>query len=217
MRLTLWLVVVSLLSLSWLYTGSLAQAQPAQAQFDRNLIVNGDAEAGLGAPDDHKAVPPPSWTVTGNFSVVQYGASGGFPSATDLGPASRGRNFFAGGPSNERSEAVQDITLAASADIDAGSVGYRLAGYLGGFESQADNAVLKAVFIGEGDAKLGEIAIGPVTPAQRQNKTGLMSGTAMGIVPKGTRKVRVTITMTRSSGSYNDGSADNLELVLTRK
>jgi hypothetical protein len=39
--------------------------------------------------------------------------------------------------------------------------------------------------------------------------------TALGYVPAGTRKVVVTITMTRTAGSYNDGYADSLSLTFS--
>jgi hypothetical protein len=218
MRIMLCMSVVALLSLLTPHTGSLAQAQTSpQTPFDRNLILNGDAEGGPGAPNDGTIQKPPNWTVTGNFTAVQYGASGGFPAPTDPGPANRGRNFFAGGPSNERSEAAQTIALAPTTDIDAGNVGYRVSGYLGGFEGQEDNAVVRVAFMSEGSERLAEATLGPVTSALRQGKTGLLQRTTTGTVPKGARRAVVTVTMSRDSGSYNDGYADNLELVLTKR
>jgi hypothetical protein len=55
-----------------------------------------------------------------------------------------------------------------------------------------------------------------VTSADRGGQTTLLPRTSSGPVPVGTRVVRVTITATRSSGTYNDGYADNVGLSLTR-
>jgi|GEM_PF-5820810 len=68
-------LAVVLVSLSALTEYQFAQAQP-DAQFGRNLILNGDAEAGPGAADDEAIAPPPQWTVTTGFTAVRYGALG---------------------------------------------------------------------------------------------------------------------------------------------
>jgi hypothetical protein len=42
----------------------------------------------------------------------------------------------------------------------------------------------------------------------------MLKRSAKALVPVGTRAALVTLTMTRASGSYNDGYADALSLVL---
>jgi hypothetical protein len=49
----------------------------------------------------------------------------------------------------------------------------------------------------------------------RNNKTGLFSASAKGSVPVGTRYIQAYLNMTRANGTYNDGYADNLSLVLS--
>ncbi len=61
-----------------------------------NLIVNGDAESGVGG-NGGEVASVPDWTTSGNFTVVSYDAGGGFPTPSDPGPPDRGANFFAGG------------------------------------------------------------------------------------------------------------------------
>jgi hypothetical protein len=51
-------------------------------------------------------------------------------------------------------------------------------------------------------------------PADRGGKSGLIFHTQTGTVPKGARKAVVTIVITRLEGKYNDGSVDNVALVL---
>ena len=184
--------------------------------FSTNLIANGDAEAGAGASDE-SVVSVPGWTVSGNFTAVQYGAASGFPSLTDPGPSNRGANFFAGGPNNASSSASQLISVASAArQIDSGAVTFALAGFLGGFQDQGDNAVLSVTFK-NGDLVLGTAQIGPVTAADRGNATGLLARSTSDAVPVGTRQLLVTLQMTRAPiFSYNDGYADNLSLTLKR-
>lgn len=180
-----------------------------------NLIVNGDAETGSGSPDGDTIFSVPNWTTSGAFNVVKYGAPGGFPTITDPGPASRGKNFFAGGPANASSSATQAINIADGAvTIDGGLVTFGLTGYLGGFSTQGDNAVLTLTFLNAGAVSLGTATIGPVTNTDRGDATGLLSRSTTGTVPVGTRSLSVTLQMTRTNGSYNDGYADNLSLIL---
>lgn len=196
-----------------------AAAVPAAAQFGSNLITNGNAEAGLGSPSGNDVVAVPGWTTTGNFTVVQYTAGGGFPGPTSPGPAVRGANFFAGGPDNAASSATQSLSFAGFAGlpglVDGGGVGFTLSGYLGGFETQNDNATLTAEFLNAGATTIGSAAIGSVFAADRGGVTGLLSRSFAGVVPVGTRSVRFTLAMTRTDGAYNDGYADNLSFTLT--
>ena len=56
--------------------------------FGSNLVVNGDAEHGIGSATGHTVVSVPVWDTVGNFTVVRYDAGGGFPISTDPGPSS---------------------------------------------------------------------------------------------------------------------------------
>jgi hypothetical protein len=203
---------------------AVATSAPANAQtpapaiaFGANLIVNGDAEADTGAGDDQQIVAPTGWKTTGEFTVVQYGAIGGFPDKKVPGPPDRGKNFFAGG-NTVKSTAEQTIDLSGAADaIDADLAGFVLTGWLGGFSTQADNAQVAVTFLSAGGAELASAAIGPEMPFDRKNVTGLFRKTTKGTVPPTTRSARVVITSSRSEGKYNDGYADDLSLVLVKK
>jgi hypothetical protein len=184
--------------------------------FDINLIVNGDAEAGIGSADGTTIVPSPGWSTVGNFNTVQWGIGGGFPALSDAGPADRGDNFFAGGPDNDASSGTQTVDLSGEAlVIDSGIATFVLDGYLGGFAAQEDNAVLRVNFLDSSLGVLGTAAIGPVSAADRANLTALLFRSASGSVPVGTRFVDIALNMTRTEGAYNDGYADNLSLVLS--
>jgi hypothetical protein len=187
----------------------------ATAQTGPNLVVNPGADAGAGAPSGYETVTVPAWVGSGTFTAVPWSVGGGFPLVTDPGPPDRGANFFSGGAAAPVSTGAQTADLASHAGwIDAGSAGYELAGWFGGFASQEDRAKLSADFKSAGGATLGTVTIGDVTATERANATGLLYRVATGLVPVGTRSVQLTITMTRFAGSYNDGYADSLSLRL---
>lgn len=207
-------ILVCLLMTGPLPVSANASARLLPAVTSENLIVNPDAEAGAGSSNGD-VVPVPGWTTQGNFTVVQYGASGGFPDVNAPGPTNRGANFFAGGPSNAASSATQTIDLSSyAAAIDTGRQTYTLSGYLGGWSSQADNATLTIDFKDSANQSLGTATIGPVTNQERGSQDALLYRMINGLVPAQSRKVDVTLQMTRYQGSYNDGYADNLFLGL---
>jgi hypothetical protein len=181
-----------------------------------NLIVNGDAESGPGITTSSQTVTIPSWTVTGGAPVaIQYGASGGFPSASTPGPSNRGANFFGGGnaASAGLSQNIDVSTLASQ--IDAGTVHYDLNGWLGGWSNQNDQCSLKVTFLGSSGSSLGSAQIGPVTSSDRGNVTEFLYRDTAGAVPQGTRSVQAVLSFKRSSGTFDDGYADDLSLVFT--
>jgi hypothetical protein len=182
------------------------------ASYGVNLIVNGNAEAGpsssTGAP-----VTVPGWTVSSAFTVVNYGAAGGFPTSSDPGPPDRQNQFFAGGNA-ATSTATQEIDVTANAaDVNQGNVTYDLSGWLGGFGADGDSATLFVQFF-NGVTSLGSNSIGPVTAADRGNATKLLLRVVSGPVPANTTRVHVALTMTRVTGAFNDAYADSLSLVL---
>jgi hypothetical protein len=205
---------------------------PSQAvTFGSNLILNSGAESDVGAPDRLVAstVTPTNWTTTsGNFTAARYGGatiSGTpFPTATSPGPSGRGQNFFAGGQDSALSSATQVINLSPDFTvIDTGNASFDLSGWFGGYRSQGDNASLTATFRDVNVVSLGSWTIGAVTPAQRlaafnngtsDGQTGLLFRSTSGAIPIDTRSILLTLSMSRTDPTFNDGYADNLSLIL---
>jgi len=184
--------------------------------YGTNLVVNGNAEAGPGAPSSSGVMKPPGWTTTGQFTAVKYGAAGGFPDKTSPGPTDRGANFFAGGNAPV-STATQTISLAAgAADIDKGSVTYVFSAWLGGYSSQDDNAKVTLILKGADGASIAQTQLGPVLATERKGVAGFFARKTSDAVPKGARSATITLTMTRAEGTYNDGEADDVSLILTK-
>jgi hypothetical protein len=147
---------------------------------------------------------------------VQYGAAGGFPTSTSPGPKSRGKNFFAGGPDGANVVAVQTISLSAFASaIKAGDATFTLSGWLGGYADQGDEAFVELDWKdASGDVVGTSATLGPVTAAQRDDVTGMLKRATSGSVPSTARKAYLQLSLTRVDGSYNDGYADNLSLIV---
>ena len=180
-----------------------------------NLITNGGAEAGP-ASGFGGAPSIPGWTSDGSVAVAAYSDSSGDLSASTVGPPNPGNNYFAGGSGNASSKMTQTIDLSSYASaIDAGTEPYTLDGWLGGYDGQDDNTVVQATFLNASGGTLGTASIGPVVTADRNGATELLDRTKSGTIPVGTRKVLITVTFTRLSGSDNDGLADNLSFTLT--
>jgi hypothetical protein len=180
-----------------------------------NVLVNSDAEAGPGQPNGNSTGPIPGWQVTAGAPVaLLWGAAGGFPDASTPGPSNRGSNFFGGGNSASASlTQVVDVS-ANAAQIDAGTIGYDLDGWLGGWSSQNDRAQLAVTFLGSTGNTLGSGQIGPVTNTDRGNATRFLERETTGAIPMGTRSIRAVLSFTRSAGTFDDGYADNLSLKL---
>uniref|UniRef100_A0A832I108 T9SS type A sorting domain-containing protein n=1 Tax=Eiseniibacteriota bacterium TaxID=2212470 RepID=A0A832I108_UNCEI len=202
---------------SLLVCAAVAAAAPARATpLGSNLIVNGDAESCVPGPSGYEVVAIPGWSVLGNLTAVSWTTGGGFPVNSDPGPAVRGAAFFAGGPEEDLSEMSQTIDISdLAALIDAGSLNFRLAGYLGGYNGQQDNAQLTATFRDGAATTVGSATIGPVFITDRAGLTGMVLRAQEGAVPPGTRTVQLQLVCTRTAGSYDDGYADSLTFVLS--
>jgi hypothetical protein len=97
-----------------------------------------------------------------------------FRAVSDPGPADRGNNFFAGGPSSAVSSGTELVDVSnISAQINAWLVSFTLSGFLGGFSTQDDNAELTAEFL-SGASSVGSASTGPVTESDRSRATGLL-------------------------------------------
>ena len=194
---------VKVAAAAWLAAASLA----AQAGiFGSNLIVNGDAELGTAG-----------WTATDPtplFWAVDYGPN--WVQTTQPGPADRGNKLFVGGSGQSIAlgSQVADVGSAA-AQIATGQVGYTLSGWLGGWTSQGDNALLYVSFLDAAANLLGSATLGPVTPADRGNTTGLFYRETTGLLPGGTTQVRFDLSMERLVSGDNDGYADQLAFTIS--
>jgi hypothetical protein len=173
----------------------------AAVVYGNNLVVNGDAEAGV-----------TGWSGYADYSMFQsvdYGSNWVLP--TQPGPADRGASMFAGLGQYAAGYQTLDFGTTTSQQIS-----YSLSGWLGGWTNQGDNALFYVQFLDEFGNEVGNSAIGPVTPQDRGNGTGLLYRESQGFMPAGTRKLSFWLSMERLVSSDNDGYADNLSFVLSQ-
>ena len=177
---------------------ALACSAKADVIYGQNLVVNGDAEAGVSG-----------WTAYPGYSMVQsvdYGSNWVLP--TQPGPVNRGTKMFAGLGQYAVGYQTLDFGVAT-----AKSSSYYLSGWLGGWASQGDNALFFVQFLDAENNAIGSASIGPVTPQDRGNQTGLYYRESVGIMPAGTSKLSFWLSMERLASNDNDGYADNLSFI----
>jgi hypothetical protein len=85
----------------------------------------------------------------------------------------------------------------------------------GNAENDVGSNVGNAIGPVTGFTTVGSASIGPVTNVDRSELSGLLFESTDGLVPVGTRSIDLTLLLSRVDGTYNDGYADNLSLVLT--
>ncbi len=186
-------------------------------RLGRNLIRNGNAEAGPGT--DHwsqRHIPAPGWQGLGRFTVMQYDTFGDPPTFSDQGPYERGKNFFAGGRYTDFSGAVQRVDLNDIAEtIDKARTTFDLFGFFGGAGWTEDYALLRARFLDAQDRPtLPPVEIGKVKAGDRAGRTGFLPKQIGGVLPMHTRYILLELEMVKSRSLGNSAYADNLSLVL---
>jgi hypothetical protein len=156
--------------------------------------------------------------VQGQVTVWPYAVTG-VPDYTNPGLPNSGANVLGGGQS-ATSRAYQSIDLGPiAAAIDTDRVRYEFSAYLGGYAHEGDTAVAEVGFFAADGTLLGNAPRldGP-TAVERGGVTRLFSYLGTGTsLPVGTRSAVVLLTFVRAAngGSYNNGYADNVSLVLT--
>jgi hypothetical protein len=182
-----------------------------------NWVVNGDAESDTGSTDG-SIVPVSGWTACCGstlFTVVQYLPNNGFPGPGDPGPASRGANFFAGGPNVANASGSETIDVSGfAASIDLGLLTFDASAYLGGYQGQDDIAEFVVDFRDSSNALISSGGVVGPDAMQRGSLTGLSLEENTGVIPVGTRSIQFILDMFRQDGTYDDGYADNLSFVV---
>jgi endonuclease/exonuclease/phosphatase family metal-dependent hydrolase len=185
-----------------------------------NLISNGGAEGNPGAAvgadrdlTDWEAAPNYTPATAQLYGKPDYAVT--FPGS--------GANYFYGGDAAATGAASHAIRQTVdvgppAAQIDRGQIDFDLSGHFGGYARQSDSASLSAEFLDAEGAVIALAKIGDVTPAERQYQNALVRRQTSGAVPPGSRTIRLTLTFSKGAkGTFSDGSADNLSLVLSER
>ncbi|HUG64269.1 MAG TPA: hypothetical protein VMK83_03550 [Gaiellaceae bacterium] len=206
----------------------LAAAGPGAAEQQAipagNLVKNPGGEANLGGDFHTRNIAPNGWTKGegakpyGNpIQVIRYGPDSRYPDVAVARAIGGGRSFFGGGYPSTLSTSFQTIAVSgAASEIDGGGVKACLSAYLGGYRDQPGRARVTVEFLGEDEARLGQVQAGPVVQSHRKAVTTLLRRAVQSAVPRNTRQLRVTITAESGGSSSNYGYADNISVALTR-
>jgi hypothetical protein len=198
--------------------------------LNRNLIVNGDFEADGpckitvrdGSVTSFEDMAMTGWKDETKATAAPYE----MPDATESNrrraegtyPENRGKCYFLG---VERGTTSQTIDVSALAqEIDAQRIQFRLAGWLGGQADQDDALTVRAIALDErgkefDSGPFGAGQIGPLTPADRNNRTGLWRRAKGGELPQGTRYVRIDLISESGTWGSVDAQGDNFSLTLS--
>lgn len=184
----------------------------AQSLFGKNLVVNGDAEAGP-ATNGGNTLPSsiPGWTPGGSPNVVLYTADSRLH-ANSPGPVNRGKAYFAGSNTAKGTLTQKIDVSAAAAGIDAGTVSLDASAFIGGGE--LDNSSVTFTFTGTSGNVIRSVTLGPLTATERPSDTGLFFRRDIDLMPVGTRSVTIEVDLIRTSGINNFGCADNISFML---
>ena len=183
----------------------------AQGILGTNLIVNGNAEAGpAGTSIANITGSIPGWARTENANVLPYNVTG-LLLTTDPAPPDHGFQYFAsGGTSGKPSTLTQDIDVSSVASmIGGGNVKYTASAYLGSLVGANVAAQVTVDFKNAGGQVLSTATLGP----RGFPVNGMSLQQQVGLVPAGTVRITVTLTLNSVSG-VRPAVADSLTLVL---
>jgi hypothetical protein len=164
-----------------------------------------------------RVAPIPGWTTEGGFTNRRYETEAGMLRRRDSARWQGQEAFFTNGLTTTQSTATQTVDVSGStASIDAGLATTTLRGYLGGYRFTDDTMRVTASFKDGAGAALGTpVQIGPVTTADRKNRTTLLRREATAPVPAGTRSITVTLIGTHGASTFLDVAwADRIGLFL---
>ncbi len=193
-----------------------AQPKPAPSIFDKNLIIDSNAEGG--------AVK--AWTSADQLKTLIYGEFGGGPYPDSPGPANRGeRYFFSNALSTPHPSSVftQKIDIAsASSLIDEGKVSYALAGWFGGVNTSFSSARIRVTFLDLAGRQLASDETDEVKESDRADDLVLIERKRSGIVPAGAKKAEIRLEFYIRTGHESEeintnGYADELSFSLSIK
>jgi len=95
--------------------------------------------------------------------------------------------------------------------IDDNNTSFYLSAWLGGYKSQQDQSTVSIEFQNSTSHVIGnKITIGPVSPSDRNGKTGFLFRDTIGVIPVSSRWVVIAVQMKKTKGDDNDGYADNI-------
>ncbi|MBC7818660.1 MAG: hypothetical protein IAG10_17360, partial [Planctomycetaceae bacterium] len=194
----------------------LSAAQPAESILGRNLVVNGDAEAGPASKPGVATPDVPGWQH--RFSVADYATTvNGLSVAKPVGGTAGGSNFFYALPPIGLSQSFQAIDIsAASAHADTGQLTFALTAWLGRLAGR-DGSDVRVSFEDWNEQLSSAVLQGPL-PSEQVRAGQMLLRSTRGPIPRGTRVINLSLNLGAPIGSEVTapfGLADEISLVLS--
>ncbi len=206
------LLGLTTLALSTTLSAIGAGRPPRETELKVNLVKNPGAESGQGS-DNGSVVEIPQWKVVGNFTAVKYGVAG-FPPIRESIRIDGGDHFFAGGPEDHQSRAIQKIDVADLAGlIDREKLAVALRAQQAGYRSQPDKGEVLPQFLDERDRIIGRLRL----PAVEGTDEVFHEMRGRKFLPEGTRALRVILIATHGQSDYLDAYFDNIDVRVGRR
>lgn len=163
----------------------------------KNLIENPGCEETI----RNKTIP--GWTIT----------SGNWTSRTKSPSPASGKAYFYPGVCSQGT-LVQNISLPDPKSIDAGLAGYQVAAQLRSFDQSnpIHNDLTEARF--DFFSENGETPLSTIRSGLHSSTKDWRHFKHSGVIPEGTRRVRVTLYAERATGKNNDGYFDDIQFSL---
>lgn len=194
---------------------------PAPSLYNRNLIVNGDAELGELGRENAKG-----WTPRDGFEIETYGHTSGEWDRDVQGAPNGGKNYFrkAIGAGVESAAMLQRIDIFPIAQaVDSGAVAFTISGYFGGMMNSEGTTLMTVLFRNVSGQALASISTAAVAGTEKPQPpigaASLAPRSESAMVPSATRTIEVQLigkmlNYEECSNCETTVFADNLSLVL---
>lgn len=151
--------------------------------------------------------------MVGNFTAVKYGIPG-FPPIKESTRIGGGDHFFAGGPEDHESRAIQVIDISDHSDlIDRSKLKVVVRAQQAGWLTGLDTGEVVVAFLDVDGNILGEVRGRKVAGTNSSFQQVIRHK----FIPPKTRRLRVLLHAVRGTGTYLDAYFDNIDVRIGRR
>ena len=189
-----------------------AAIAPSKILLNRNLVKNGDFETGpYGIAIGNNSITNatiPDWIDNSDASTAEYrqafaADTTGWPDPeSKLTPTQPGRAYYVGNNNSQISQIIDLSDLTQS--LESNTIEYHFSAYIGGYRKDEDKLEIILIFNDQNFQKIDSIRLKSLTPEQRSYKTGFYYVNSIGIIPEGTKSVKIILNSKLVDGELAD-------------
>ncbi|MCB0827068.1 MAG: hypothetical protein KDC26_12865 [Armatimonadetes bacterium] len=197
-----------------------APASQSNAPFEKELVTNGNFEAGDGAKGYYdELVSIPGWQRTGKAQVGWIN-DGSFAIPEALRPADTGNKYFVGGWGDSEPVPVLRQTIGLSAfseDLKFGAVKFNLKALMGAPSEEDVRGHMLLTFLDKNNKALATITVkSPAITELTENGPQMLPRSANGSVPKEAASAVIQLKLSDHVNNWHGVYVDNVSLMLSR-